>query len=101
MNVKGRGVSSGKDSHPKSQRPAIGQRNTTTQTGSKVFFSIEDIDFEEVQPEETKYRLVILYNKSQDHSLTFDFPTLSSMSANRQGLTCGDKFTIEPYQGTL
>ena len=54
-----------------------------------------------MQPEEIKYRLVILYNMSQDHSLTFDFPTQSSMNANRQGLTCGDKFSIEPYQGTL
>lgn len=54
-----------------------------------------------MQPEETKYRLVILYNMSKDHSLNYDFPTQSSMAPNRQGLTCGDKFTIEPYQGTL
>lgn len=38
---------------------------------------------------------------SKDHSLNFDFPTQSSMAANRQGLTCGDKFVIEPFQGTL
>ena len=54
-----------------------------------------------MQPEETKYRLAILYNMSKDHSLTYDFPTQSSMAANRQGLTCGDKFIIEPFQGTL
>lgn len=54
-----------------------------------------------MQPEETKYRLVILYNMSKDHSLNYDFPTQSSLASNRQGLTCGDKFTIEPYQGTL
>lgn len=82
-------------------RPIIGQRSIVSDVGSKVFFSIEDIDFEEMKPEETKYRLVILYNMSKDHSLNFDFPTQSSLAANKQGLTCGDKFIIEPFQGTL
>ena len=54
-----------------------------------------------MKPEQTKYRLVILYNMSKEHSLTYDFPTQSSMAANKQGLTCGDKFIIEPFQGTL
>ena len=94
MVVRGRGLVQGKEGCGGSQRAVIGQRNTTTQSGSKVFFSIEDIDFGEVRPEEIKYRLVLLYNMSKDHSLTYDFPTLSSMAANRQGLTCGDKFTI-------
>ena len=59
-----------------------------------MFFSIEDIDFEEMEPEETKYRLVILYNMSKDHALTYDFPTQSALAVNKQGLTCGDKFVI-------
>jgi len=29
----------------------------------------------------------------------FEFPT--QINLNRQGLTCGDKFTIEPSSGTL
>lgn len=38
---------------------------------------------------------------SKEHALTFDFPAQSLMAANKQGLTCGDKFVIEPSQGTL
>jgi hypothetical protein len=53
-----------------------------------------------MQAEEIKYRLVILYNMSKDRSLTFDFPTQSNLN-HKIGLTCGDKFTIEPFQGTL
>jgi hypothetical protein len=99
--VQGRGTAQGKDVPVKASRPTIGQRNTVSEIGSKVFFSIEDIDFEKMEPEETKYRLVILYNMSKDRSLTYDFPTQSSLTASRQGLTCGDKFSIEPFQGTL
>ena len=47
-----------------------------------------------MEPEETKYRLVILYNMSKDHALTYDFPTQSALAVNKQGLTCGDKFII-------
>jgi hypothetical protein len=50
---------------------------------------------------ETKYRLVILYNMSKDHALTYDFPTQSNINPSKQGLTCGDKFAIEPCQGSL
>lgn len=54
-----------------------------------------------MQPEETKYRLVILYNMSKDHALGYDFPTQSALLQGRQGLTCGDRFLIEPFQGSL
>jgi len=47
-----------------------------------------------MQAEETKYRLVILYNMSKDHSFNFDFPTQSNLSSAKPGLTCGDKFSI-------
>ena len=50
---------------------------------------------------ETKYRMIILYNMSKDHALGFDFPTQSNINPSKQGLTCGDKFTIEPCQGNL
>lgn len=101
LKVQGKGFTKIKPTVKGINRPTLGQRSTVSDVGSKVFFSIEDIDFEEMQPDETKYRLVILYNMSKDHSLNYDFPTQSSLTSNRQGLTCGDKFTIEPYQGTL
>ena len=82
-------------------RPIPGQRTMVSEVGSKVFFSIEEIDFEEMQANETKYRMIILYNMAKDHSLNYDFPTQTSLNTNKQGLTCGDKFTIEPAQGSL
>jgi hypothetical protein len=45
--------------------------------------------------------MVILYNMSKDHSLSFDFPTQSNINTAKQGLTCGDRFAIEPCQGNL
>lgn len=45
--------------------------------------------------------MIILYNMSKDHALGFDFPTQSNINPSKQGLTCGDKFTIEPCQGNL
>lgn len=47
----------------------------------------------------TKYRMIIIYNMSKDKGLTFDFNSQSSNS--KMGLTCGDKFAIEPSVGTL
>lgn len=47
----------------------------------------------------TKYRMIIIYNMSKDKSLTFDFNM--QLSNMKMGLTCGDKFTIEPSVGTL
>ena len=38
---------------------------------------------------------------SKEHALNYDFPTQSTLNTTRQGLTCGDKFVIEPAQGTL
>lgn len=82
-------------------KPIPGQRTTVSEIGSKVFFSIEEIDFEEMAARETKYRLVILYNMSKDHALNYDFPTQSNVNPTKQGLTCGDRFAIEPCQGSL
>jgi hypothetical protein len=36
---------------------------------------------------------------SKENGLTYEFPT--QVNANRQGLTCGDKFVIEPAVGSL
>jgi len=41
--------------------------------GSKVFFSIEEIDFGELESGKYAYRMVILYNHSSTNKLTFDF----------------------------
>ena len=65
--------------------------------GSKVFFSIEDVDFGVMKALSTKYRMIILYNMSKTHALNFDFTSYNS----KNGLTCGDKFSIEPNTGTL
>ena len=43
---------------------------------------------------ETKYRMIILYNMAKEHALNYDFPTQSTLNTTRQGLTCGDKFVI-------
>ena len=72
-----------------------------SEVGSKVFFSIEEINFEEMQFNQTKYRMIILYNMSKEHAFNYDFPTQSTLNTTRQGLSCGDKFVIEPAQGTL
>lgn len=47
----------------------------------------------------TKYRVILLYNMSKENGLTFEFPT--QINPSRQGLTCGDKFVIEPSSGQL
>lgn len=36
---------------------------------------------------------------SKEHGLNFDFPT--QMNLSKLGLTCGDKFLIEPSNGAL
>lgn len=70
-----------------------------SEVGSKVFFSIEDLDFGKMKANSTKYRMIIIYNMSKDKSLSFDFNSQSSNS--KMGLTCGDKFVIEPSAGSL
>ena len=75
------------------------QRTSVSEVGSKVFFSIEDIDFGTMKAQSTRYKMIILYNMSKTNSLTFDFPSQSN--TQKMGLTCGDKFVIEPSNGTL
>lgn len=54
-----------------------------------------------MKPEEVKYKMIILYNMSKENSLGYDFPTQSNVNLSKLGLTCGDKFNIEPFQGSL
>ena len=38
---------------------------------------------------------------SKEHSLNFDFPSQTANNMAKLGLTCGDKFLIEPANGIL
>ena len=38
-----------------------------------MFFSIEEIDFGELEKGKTEHRMIILYNQSTTHKLTFKF----------------------------
>ena len=59
----------------------------------KVCFSLEEIDFEEVDIEDKEHRILILYNLSDVNKLSFSF--------KNTGLVCGDELSIEPIQGTI
>lgn len=43
--------------------------------------------------------MIIMYNMSKDKALSFDFNVQNPHS--KMGLTCGDKFSIQPSVGTL
>lgn len=49
------------------------QRSYVSPIGSKVFFSIEEIDFGKLLPGKSQHRMIILYNLSKTNKLTFDF----------------------------
>lgn len=57
-------------------------------------FSIEEIDFDEVDPDSSsKKRMVILYNMSQTQKLSFEF--------FKTGLLCTDNINLMPISGEL
>ena len=60
-----------KSSIKKEELPS--QRNSVSSIGSKVFFSIEDIDFGELEPSKIEHRMIILYNHSEANKLGFNF----------------------------
>lgn len=41
------------------------QRSMVSEVGSKVFFSIEEIDFGKMESNTTKYKVILLYNMSK------------------------------------
>lgn len=49
------------------------QRSFVSSIGSKVFFSIEEIDFGEIESQRPEYRLLLLYNAHDEKRLNFDF----------------------------
>lgn len=61
--------------------------------GSKVFLSIEEIDFGELAPGKSEHRIIILYNLSQTNKLKFRF--------KKTGLICSDILNLEPLEGNL
>jgi hypothetical protein len=70
--------------------------------GSKVFFSIEEIQFGELHPLKSAHRLIILYNLSTVKKFSYDFgSSYFALSNNRPGLCCGDELLIEPINGEL
>ena len=56
-------------------------------------FSIEEIDFGEVDPEVPSRRMVILYNMSRTQKLSFEF--------FKTGLLCSDNINLIPISGEL
>ena len=54
---------------------------------------MEEIDFGDVNVNESEYRILILYNLSSTHKLSFSF--------KNTGLVCGDELILEPIQGTI
>ena len=49
------------------------QRSFVSSIGSKVFFSIEEIDFGEIESQKPEYRLLLLYNAHDEKRLNFEF----------------------------
>ena len=48
------------------------QRSFVSSLGSMVFFSIEELDFGEVESQKPQYRLLLLYNASKTRSLSYE-----------------------------
>lgn len=48
------------------------QRSFVSSLGSMVFFSIEELDFGELESQKPQYRLILLYNASKDRKLRYD-----------------------------
>lgn len=49
------------------------QRSSYSSIGSKVFFSLEEIDFGDLEPGKIEHRMIILYNHSNINKLGFNF----------------------------
>ena len=68
-------------------------RANLNDNGSMAAFSMESIDFGELDPNEPSRRFVILYNMHQTNKMKFDF--------QKTGLMCGDNLRLEPLSGEL
>ena len=61
--------------------------------GQQAAFSIESIDFGDLESGEISNRFVILYNLHETQKMKFDF--------QKSGLMCGDNLKLEPMSGEL
>ena len=80
LNIEGRGYNTRPPKELANMREEIPtQRSFVSSIGSKVFFSIEEIDFGEVESQKPEYRLLLLYNAHEEKKLKYDFakPTLA------------------------
>jgi hypothetical protein len=68
-------------------------RSNLSDNGAMAAFSLEEIDFGELQSGELSRRFVILYNLHPTQRLKFDFA--------KSGLMCGDNIKLEPMSGEL
>lgn len=68
-------------------------RSLVSPIGSKVFFSIEEIDFGELEYGKSEHRIILLYNLSTTNKFNFKF--------NQLALMCMDNFKVEPLHGTV
>jgi len=58
-----------------------------------VFFSIEEIDFGELESGKSEHRILLLYNVSKTNRFSFKF--------NQTGLVCMDDLLLDPMNGTV
>mmetsp|Transcript_39543 Transcript_39543/g.38037 ORF Transcript_39543/g.38037 Transcript_39543/m.38037 type:complete len:232 (+) Transcript_39543:3442-4137(+) len=68
-------------------------RANLNEYGSMAAFSIEELDFGELEKGEVSRKFVILYNLHQTQKLKYDF--------NKSGLMCGDNLKLEPMSGEI
>jgi hypothetical protein len=68
-------------------------RSNLSDNGAMAAFSLEEIDFGELEAGELSRRFVILYNLHPTQRLKFDFA--------KSGLMCGDNIKLEPMSGEL
>ncbi|KAM3137891.1 hypothetical protein pb186bvf_009972 [Paramecium bursaria] len=102
LSVSGRGYADQPSKNDKGNVQEIPrQRSHQSPIGSKVFFSLEEIDFGELLPQKSAHRMIILYNQSNDRKFNYDFGSQLKLSSYEQGLCCGDEFVIDPSQGEV
>mmetsp|Transcript_34247 Transcript_34247/g.25309 ORF Transcript_34247/g.25309 Transcript_34247/m.25309 type:complete len:174 (+) Transcript_34247:500-1021(+) len=68
-------------------------RANLNEFGSMAAFSIEELDFGELEAGEVSRRFVVLYNLHATQKLKFDF--------TKSGLMCSDSLKLEPMAGEV
>ena len=74
LKIQGSGYVKTKKEKPSMKKEELpSQRSLVSSIGSEVFFSIEDIDFGNIEPGKYEHRMIILYNISKTKKLGFNF----------------------------